>query len=451
MRKYIIALCALLPFVVVGQYVTDVFPDDGSKVLIYGANSAGNGTTTVGFNELISTGALGSAPNYVGYWCRVIHDAGGAGTAPQTQMRQVTGYSSTTGVLTFATGFANALASGDKVYLFPGSSLQAICGTEGVPAVTATKLAAGENLADGMLYASNIADSCEAEGELIRSSTDSLQKWIGGADGATWGTATEPAAGINLIEGFGFAQNQLDSISGGFYGAVGLQWGTATEPGNGVNLVEGFGYAQNQLDSLVGGVYGDVGLQWGTAAAPANGVALDEAIRKIYDLVAVTAGVGDLDTLVVYVNHVLADSVWVTVGENEVIAFPTGVEIEFWLSVRDSIALDGADSISVCIGDGTATILTKILKVDLDAGEYVTFAPASLGTYRVENPTLANFSVIGDGMAGTSVFHGVSNGADIGFNVQTATIITTGYSVWTLVYRVKSGSGVPTAGAGGDM
>src|SRR3990167_7379448 len=208
MRKYIIALCSLLPFVVVGQYVTDVFPDDGSKVLIYGANSAGNGTTTVGFNELISTGALGSAPNYVGYWCRVIHDAGGARTAPQTQMRQVTGYSSTTGVLTFATGFANALASGDKVYLFPGSSLQAICGTEGVPAVTATKLAAGENLADGMLYINNTADTvnnkleyAEDMAESTRDSLSYMHKLLWGAAGLPALTGTRLAAGGGVSAG----------------------------------------------------------------------------------------------------------------------------------------------------------------------------------------------------------------------------------------------------------
>lgn len=157
-------------------------------------------------------------------------------------------------------------------------------------------------------------------------------------------------------------------------------------------------------------------------------------------------------TSVMYVNHVKSDSVWSSVGEHEVFTSPDGVEIEGFLTIRDSIATDGADSLGICIGDGTSNILTKFAKVDWDVGEYVTFAPASLGTYRVVNPqTFANFQLIGDGMAGTGELHFVTNGADLGYNVQTATTITSGYSIWTLVWRHKSGSGDVANGAGGDL
>ena len=431
-----IALIALLllPAVIQAQYVTDVVPDLGERVMYYTANSAGNGTTTLCFPELIQTGALGSAPSYIGYSLTCIYDAGGAGALPQRETRAVTGFAPTTGVLTFVEAFTLA-ASEDKFWLHldvPSLTTDSFIGV--------ASIGTGASVVDGI-------DSIYVLSLIGQGSRFNGGPWrlrvLYDAGGAHAAPETQYRDIVSASGTTGLV------VVAAFSNAIGAADILLIYDGTEEGLIE---TNDASLDSLTGALYGDVGLQWGTSAVPANGVAIDEVLRKIYDLTAATAGTpNDWDTLVVYVDHVLVDSIWVTVGENEVITMPNGASVECYLTVRDSIALDGADSVSVCMGDGTSTLLTKFAKVDWDAGEYITFAPASVGTYRVENPSIVGWTPVGDGMAGTGMFHFVSNGADIGYNVQTATIITTGYSIWTLVYRVRSGSGSPSAGAGGDL
>ena len=156
-------------------------------------------------------------------------------------------------------------------------------------------------------------------------------------------------------------------------------------------------------------------------------------------------------TVVVYVNHVLADSVWSSVATHEVFTFPPGAEVEFELTVQDSIALQGGDSLLVMLG---ANKIMSLLKNDWDAGEYAqcNLTPANFiaGAYNVYNPAIASCGVWGDGTGGVS-FKGMSKGIDLGYEVQTETIVTTGYSIWTLRYLVRNGTGVVTAGEGGTL
>jgi len=156
-------------------------------------------------------------------------------------------------------------------------------------------------------------------------------------------------------------------------------------------------------------------------------------------------------TLVVYVDHVLADSVWSSVATHEVINVPDGVEIEFELTIQDSIALQGADSLIVEIG---ANKIMALLKNDWDAGEYaqvgLTEANFIAGAYNVYNPAIAGCGVNGKS-TGSVTLYGTTKGIDIGYEVQTATIVNAGYSIWTFKYRISNGSGAVAAGAGGSL
>src|SRR3990167_2971497 len=123
------------------------------------------------------------------------------------------------------------------------------------------------------------------------------------------------------------------------------------------------------------------------------------------------------------INHVLADSVWSSIATHEVIVNPEGVLTEFWLAIRDSVALEGADSIIIEFG---STKVTAMLKADLDANEFVTF-PTDLSAYRVVNPGASLTTILEvDGTEGNLILHGITYGEDIGYEVQTATIVNNG-------------------------
>ena len=153
-------------------------------------------------------------------------------------------------------------------------------------------------------------------------------------------------------------------------------------------------------------------------------------------------------TITAYVDHVKADSVWSSVATHEVFTFPTGAEVEFELTVQDSIALQGGDSLIVKIG---ANKIVALLKNDWDAGEYaqcgLTAANFIAGAYNVYNTAIASCGVNGES-TGSITLSGVSKGIDIGYEVQTNTIVNAGYSIWTLRYLVRNGTGVVTAGDG---
>lgn len=242
-----------------GAIAPNWYPDDGTRVLVYRAISSGNGTTTLGFSELI-----GKNFTYDGYFAMVVRDAGATGALPQTELREVTDFSGTTGVITVGTAFTVALAAGDVVVLANRPELHVLFGTFGVPYVTGAEFGAGVSIAEGL------AD--------IDDEIDTLHAYVTSTTGAQWGTPAEPAAGVNLFEGLGFLQNQQDSVVGAFYGDVGIQWGAALEPAAGVALDEGVHFLQNQADSIAGALYSDVGAQWGTATEPANGVDLFEGL-----------------------------------------------------------------------------------------------------------------------------------------------------------------------------
>lgn len=145
MKKFFIifAIFAILfaPAISLAQYTTDQVPDLGDRVLYYSAASAGNGTTTLCFPELIQTGALGSTPNYIGYTLTCILDAAGTGLLPQGESHKVTGFAPTTGVLTFTDAFTLA-AVGDKFWLHLEGSSETLSDLIGSP-LTITGYTAG--------------------------------------------------------------------------------------------------------------------------------------------------------------------------------------------------------------------------------------------------------------------------------------------------------------------
>ena len=335
MKKLIIilALCALLPSFVFAEYLTDLIPETGVKCLYYEGNSAGNGTTTLYFPELISTAKIGSDPNYIGYWLAVIHDVAGAGGAPQAEYREITNYSATSGVLTVTTAFT-ALGAGDKVYLFQSAELHALAGTQGVPAVTATKLAAGVNLAEGLLYVNNTVDT------------------------------------INAVKAE---------------------------------------YAEQMLENIVG-----------------------NPLTSAY-FVTVTTGAQSVD------------STWSSVATHEV--FDVTGNIEFWLMVYDSVSYNGADSLIIQVG---GVEFTSMAKVDWDAGEFVQYKSTDWGVKYAIDPTLASVGCAEPSALNAVLIHGYSFGLDIGYEVQTASVIA-GISRWLLWYKPLSSNGTVVAGAGGTL
>lgn len=229
MKAFISILLALcLAVSVQAQYTTMAVPDDGSRVMLYQAPSGGNGTTTLQFPELITTGNPSTSPNYIGYFLAVIHDAGGAGGAPQIQFREVTNYSGTTGVLTVGTAFT-ALAAGDKCYLFQSSILQAILGTHGLPVdPTGAFHAAGIGVAEMVAQLQDSlrlihpfiadmdsdADTTELRVQQIHTLIDSLVGRDNGAVGSQWSeSAASYAAGVSHEQVLMDLQDQADTVN----------------------------------------------------------------------------------------------------------------------------------------------------------------------------------------------------------------------------------------------
>jgi hypothetical protein len=148
------------------------------------------------------------------------------------------------------------------------------------------------------------------------------------------------------------------------------------------------------------------------------------------------------------INLVAADSVWNTVATNEVFDV-TGAMKEAYLVVYDSIAIGGADSIAIQIG---TTVVSKVLKSEWDANEYITY-PADFTAYRAVDPsTAAGLGVILDeSTAATHILHFHNlQGLDIGYVIGTATPIDTGTIRFKLWYIMEPGGSV-SLGAGGTL
>jgi len=138
------------------------------------------------------------------------------------------------------------------------------------------------------------------------------------------------------------------------------------------------------------------------------------------------------------VNYVNADSVWSGVGTHEVITI-TGA-CEFWLAIRYTADLAGADSMGVQFG---TTVLNKAAKVDYDAGDMNPFGTKA--AYRVEEP-----SAYGDG--DVFIYHGFSLSTDIGYIVGTGTIVNSGTAQWMIWWKqIGAGTVSVTAGTGGTL
>jgi len=153
----------------------------------------------------------------------------------------------------------------------------------------------------------------------------------------------------------------------------------------------------------------------------------------------------------VTVEHAKADSVWSTIATHEV--FDVTGMIAFYMIVYDSVALQGGDSIIVEMG---ANKIWAALKNDWDAGELALGPSPSnfiAGAYSVYNPATSatNCGVVGTHCAGAPIFHGFSNGIDIGYEVQTNTIVNAGITRWLIYWRALSANAAVAAGAGGTL
>ncbi len=322
--------------------------------------------------------------------------------APMNEAMQIEIHTATTGSLALDTASSSSAGpsadwtAGDVVWIMDNpptnSKIRAI--------LSATKVATGVQQLNYMLYLQNTADTIdnklEYQEDMAESTRDSLsyvQKLLWGATGfpALTGAKFVAAGGISLGEGL-------------------------------VDLAD----RMADVDSSV-----------------TNARTAVTAIQTAQT----TANYGEWYTISATINLVNADSVWTTVGTNEVFDV-TGTMTEAYLSVWDSIGIGGADSIGVQVG---TTVVTKVLKSEWAAGEYLSF-PAALGAYRTENPSGTGLKVIlAESTAGAQVLHFANlTGLDIGYVVGTATPITTGTLRFLLTYRMAPGGSV-ALGLGGSL
>ena len=164
-----------------------------------------------------------------------------------------------------------------------------------------------------------------------------------------------------------------------------------------------------------------------------------------------------LQELTVIPNY--ASSGWNTVAKHKVIDFDATGLTEFWLMVYDSTEL-------VCTGATDSTLFemgsalrcidvmtgTAGAAAHFDPGEFIRWpVPATwaAGVRNVQTDASGALPVVMlpvDGTALSPIFHGISRGTDIGYELQGAG--TSGLMVWLCLYRVWSGS-APVSGAGG--
>ena len=347
------------------------------------------------------------------------------GAAPENEACRILKHTSSSGELILDTegegggndavlGFSASITKGDYIWIMDAPPAGAVVRT----VITAAKVATGVAVLDYMLYLTNSADTASVRAQSIDEATD-----------------TEIDAILTVA-------NQCSA-----YVADGTSEIDTT--------LENTMTAVARIETYVDDEVGDIQDTLTISSTAIN--RLENEVDDVQDTLTIASTAIDrLETafqwnppLTANINHVLVDSVWSTVGTHEVIVNPDGVLTEFWLTIRDSIALEGADSIIIAFG---STSVTAMLKADLDANEFVTF-PTDLSAYRVVNPGASLTTILEvDGTEGNLILHGITYGEDIGYEVQTATIVNNGWSIWE--YRSKrfgGGSGTPSLGAGGTL
>ncbi len=477
-RLILIVAMALVPGLLLGQYITGRLPDDGALVLRYDANSAGNGTTTLCFTELISTALLGSAPNYDGYFLAVIHDAGGTGAAPQIEYREVSDYSSTTGVLTFGTAFS-ALGAGDKCYLFQSSVMQAIAGTQGYSvAPVAAKIGLNVNLAEGLLRVTDVTDSALA--------------YIHSATGMPAATGAFPIAGLSLNEKVQFLADTLrkvgvstDSTLHYIHSGTGAPSVTGAFPTAGLSLLERVQFLADSLrkvavstDSILAYIHSATGAPAVTGAFPAAGLSELERIQWMADslrlafvqLARVLDSLEDANDLLQKLNGVTAgfvdENVWTTVevivnfaaagaweeaaGTHELFTVTGDVEFAISAFCSTDVTVTSADSL-ILQTEGGADAIIGWLGADIDAGEAI-FPPWYFAGAQTRG-LVANYFItsVEQTYEAGSVWRGtIFMGQDIGFDIDDNDF-TGGIVVFYCRWRPVTTGGSVVAGLGGSL
>jgi hypothetical protein len=153
---------------------------------------------------------------------------------------------------------------------------------------------------------------------------------------------------------------------------------------------------------------------------------------------------------------------WNTDAKHMVLDFPVKVEIEFYLEVYDSTELvctTNGDSTFFEFGSGlrVVDILTGTpgATAEFDALERIQWPVPTVWAADLRNkenpaaPGVVELPV--DGTALHPVFHGLSNGIDLGYEFLTtgAGVGVSGIMVWCLKYRVvRGGAGAVISGGG---
>lgn len=378
-----------------GAIAPNWYPDDGKKVLIYRNPSTGNGTTTLGFPELI-----GKNFTYDGYFAYVLRDAAGTGILPQNEGREITDFDGTTGVITVGTAFTTALAAGDAVLLISSPVLQALYGTRGIPYVTGAEFDDSVSIAEGLMdmdddldtlrselnsttgiatfptgvFHANgvsIAENAAWQSDTLRKigvTTDSALAYIHSTTGMPAVTGVFPAAGVSLNEKVQFIADTLrkeavnsDSILFYLHSTTGAPAVTGAFPAAGLSINERIQYLADSLrkvavttDTVYSYLLTATGAQWGTAAEPANGVNLLEGLGDIDD---------DVDSLYAYVATT-------TGAPLQTGAFPAAgvslLESQQWQSDSLRRAFVQITDIDSSVNDAVAGVLVIQTEVDTE-------------------------------------------------------------------------------------
>ncbi len=135
-----------------------------------GITSGTPAATTITFAELVNRPYMIHADALA--YC--LDDASGA--TNDGQVRTVTAFDPVTGVITVSPGFSAAPAVEDLFEIHYTGLNTIILGAEGFPTgPTATKLATGVNIGEGLMYVNNSADTAKVAAQYVRSHIDDLE------------------------------------------------------------------------------------------------------------------------------------------------------------------------------------------------------------------------------------------------------------------------------------
>ena len=102
-------------------------------LLLTVSNNSANSTTVLYAERLKGTVLIDAS--FIGYWMKVVYDAGGAGAEPQGERRKITSHNQTTGAIGFD-ALTAAVGAKDQVIIYPGGAEDVLC-PDGVYAITA--------------------------------------------------------------------------------------------------------------------------------------------------------------------------------------------------------------------------------------------------------------------------------------------------------------------------